>query len=150
MENLEHWSAQQPSIDFAQRATAEILMQERSNLIVVPRWRKPTLLILAVAFISASAWGAVEAGRLLAARPSLNETPIAPSPRPNAQQIAVGNAVAKIPPDEPMDAAKRPAALKRHVGVVPPSTEVAPLPRPRVPAPRCDCGPGAIVCGCVE
>jgi hypothetical protein len=150
MENLDHWPAQQPSADFAAHVAAAILTEPR-RVVAAPRWRKPTLLILAAAFISASAWGAAAVIRSIAPPPALSEIVIAPSPKPSVPQVPMGSQP-EIRAQQPPEAVKRtpaPAVVSKHPAVLP-SQSSAPLPRPRVPAPRCECGPGAIVCGCIE
>lgn len=153
------WSAQEPSVGFAERTVQRILNERLQNSAIerrVPsrvRWRKPGFLLVAAALVSASAWGAVQASRYLArSEPSkpavvVHAVPAAPAPKVITKAVEPPPAVVAVPAAQP---SAKPTRARPAVPVPSASAETAPrvLPKPRVPP--CWCDPDAVLCGCAE
>jgi hypothetical protein len=144
--NAADWPAEAPSPGFAERTVSAYLVSQEQRGARLPRKRWVRLVLLA-AFVSASAWGAYQitydvVGEPVAAQE--NE-----EPRVVASSLAFAppatHAVAeraKVAPEIP-----RPVPIASKPGA---PAAVAPPAPPRVPAPRCQCAPGFVVCGCSE
>lgn len=164
------WPAEEPPMDFARRVTASWL-RERSGgdgafdggwqVASEKRRRKRwSVIALAALSISATAWGTLQLGR--DAPRQLDESGVGREPPVEARRSATPDLPAEpaptvLPPTVPETA---PPPAKPHPrprrAVAPPPDPASPAPSskvaPRAPlrVPRCECGPGGVVCSCVE
>jgi hypothetical protein len=154
--SVRHWPAEAPPEDFAERAVSAMLASGASTRTngVTPskRTRRWGRLVLLAAFVSASAWGAYRevSQRMDAPSKALFESEV---PRVAASSLefsaprseGVAERAAATPrPDRPA-----PARVVSREQEPAPSAESVTPPK-HVPAPRCQCAPGFVVCGCSE
>ncbi len=148
------WTAQRPPADFPSRTVDAMLSAKRqpAALRLRGRGRFGPYLLLAAALVSSAAWAhlsphspwnADEAQAASAvAIPSL-PTAILPMPRkiPAPPHIEI-----QSPPTVSQPAA--PISARRLLPLA--AASAAPTPPVVAPLPRCQCGPGAIVCACLD
>jgi len=155
--DIQNWPAQEPSMDFADRAVTAMLTDDeascakptRSNRALgkVVRW--PGLFVLAAALVAATAWGRV----LIASPPPAAEAveekaePVAPQTKTGAKDVFARSF------DPPQRFAEPAPTIAPRVW--PPPEPVAKaevegeLPR-FVPVPRCQCQADGLICSCYD
>ncbi len=145
--NAANWPAEEPSADFAERTVSAYLASQEQRGARLPQKRWVRLVLLA-AFVSASAWGAYQVTHDVADEPVAAKE--SEEPRVAASSLAfVPPATHAVAERAKVAAPAAPRPVPIAVKPQAPET-VAPPALPRVPAPRCQCAPGFVVCGCSE
>ncbi len=154
--SVRHWPAEVPAEDFAERAVSAMLAAgatSRTNGVAPPkRTRRWGRLVLLAAFVSASAWGAYREVSRRVEAPSIalfeGDTPrvVASSLEFSAPR---SGGVAERAAAAPMSDKPAPVRVVSREQEPAPSLESVTPPK-RVPAPRCQCAPGFVVCGCSD
>jgi hypothetical protein len=144
--NAANWPADEPSPGFAERTVGAYLASQEQRGTRLPRKRWVRLVLLA-AFVSASAWGAYQVTHdVVGDTVALQESE---EPRVAASSLAFAPPATHAVAERAKVAPEAPRAVP--IAAKPPAPEVvAPPAPPRVPAPRCQCAPGFVVCGCSE